>query len=71
MFGLTPHVRPLFRSGACLPMAVTMARDRRLEEIAAAFAEAVAEGDLAAAEGWLAVAAFVAGCQTALGSEVR
>ncbi len=36
-----------------------MRRERRLEEIAAAFAEAVAEGDLAAAEGWLAVAMFL------------
>ncbi len=36
-----------------------MRRKRRLEEIAAAFAEAVAEGDLSAAEGWLAVAMFL------------
>lgn len=43
-----------------MPMTGVMARDRRLEEIAEAFAEAVAAGDMAAAEGWLAVAAFVA-----------
>ncbi len=36
-----------------------MRRGRRLEEIAAAFAEAVAAGDFRAAEGWLAVARFV------------
>jgi hypothetical protein len=33
-----------------------MRRDRRLEKIAAAFADALAEGNLAEAEGWLAVA---------------
>ncbi|GBC86628.1 hypothetical protein HRbin12_00625 [bacterium HR12] len=34
--------------------------ERRLREIEAAFAEAVAAGDLRAAEGWVAVASFVA-----------
>lgn len=55
-----------FRFPSDLPIPCPMARDRRLEEIAAAFADAVAEGDLAAAEGWLAVAAFVAGSAQAL-----
>jgi hypothetical protein len=38
------------------PIPLEMRRDRTLEKIAAAFAQAVAEGDLREAEGWLAVA---------------
>lgn len=37
-----------------------MRKVRKLDEIAAAFAEAVAEGDLREAEGWLSVAVHVA-----------
>ncbi len=40
-------------------MPPTMDGRRRLAEIAEAFAEAVAEGNFEAAEGWLAVARFV------------
>lgn len=36
-----------------------MRKGRRVEEIAEAFAEAVARGDFRAAEGWMAVARFV------------
>jgi len=51
-----------------VPIPGTVTPERRLEEVEAAFAEAVAEGDLAAAEGWLAVAVFVS-AGSALGSE--
>jgi hypothetical protein len=68
MSALHPSADPSFRRAPGVPIPGTVTRERRLEEIQAAFAEAVAEGDLAAAEGWLAVAAFVA-AGSALGSE--
>lgn len=44
---------------------------RRLAEVAEAFAEAVAEGNLEAAEGWLAVASFVRDGLEAVGPAER
>lgn len=43
-----------------MPIPRPMRVERRLREIEVAFAEAVAAGDLRAAEGWVAVASFVA-----------
>lgn len=41
-----------------------MRAERTLEKIAAAFAEAVGDGNLEEAEGWLAVARLTAGRET-------
>jgi hypothetical protein len=54
-----PSAGPSFRSALGVPIPGTVTRERRLEAIAAAFAEAAAEHDFAAAEGWIAVAVFV------------
>ncbi len=42
-----------------MPIPLPMRKARTLEGIASAFAQAVAEGDLREAEGWLAVARLV------------
>lgn len=56
---LASGARPAFRSARDVPIRPSMGAARRLAEIAKAFAESVAEGNFAAAEGWLAVASFV------------
>lgn len=54
-----------------MPIPASMDVGRRLAEIAEAFAEAVAEGNLEAAEGWLAVAGFVRDGLEAVGPAER